>query len=473
MKYHSKPIIQLRCFFACLIIWIICSSEIYTNQNPERPEVDIIAKGVLANGSEEEVIQLQVHEFLKTSFYALLNYVFFDEGEHNLPARYNLLRDYESTKLFNPQLQFLNWEILDVYWNILNITGYRLRQNPDESITLTGCNSNSGIEAGNIELSRRRTETVKNYLIEVWKIDPERIKISDPKNLPDAPSTSSENPALSDEENRRVEISGSWKMLKPLVIQDTTRSTNPPVIYFYSYINSKDSIRGSKITIMQKGENLRDPFYFNGPPRDIMRWRIKKEEIPAKDFPIIYRLFAKAELSGESPAKKITVEEYSLSTKKKLRMDMKEYSRYSLILFNFEKADLSENHEKIIDLIKDYEDLNKKTKFFISGYSDNVGPDNVNLELSDKRAQNTKSELLESGISGEQVVQCKGFGESSSPYYKSAIEHLIVNQGRYIDPAYLESGREEQVIDYNRFPEGRFYCRTVVIEIENTVKPDD
>ena len=473
MTYFSKTITSLQCILLCFLILFFAVTEIHPVQDPDRPEVDIIAKGVLANGSEEEVIQLQVHEFLKTSFYALLNYVFFEEGDHNLPARYNLLRDNESTKLFNPQMQFLNWEILDVYWNILNITGYRLRQTPDETITLNGCNSNTGIEAGNPELSLRRAEAVKNYLTKVWKIAPERIKIAEPKNLPDAPSTSSDNPALSAEENRRVEITGSWEMLKPLVIQDTTRSANPPVIYFYSYINSKVTIRGSKITIMQKGENLRDPFYFNGPPRDVLRWRIKKEEIPSKDFPIIYRLFVKADLSGESPAKKINVEEYSLSAKKKLRMDMKEYSRYSLILFNFEKADLLDNHKKIINLIKDYEDINKSTKFYITGYSDETGPDNINLDLSDKRSQNTRSALLETGIEEKQIAQCKGLGESSSPYFKSAIEHLIVNQGRYIDPAYLESGREEQEIDYNRFPEGRFYCRTVVIEIENTVKPED
>jgi hypothetical protein len=156
-----------------------------------------------------------------------------------------------------------------------------------------------------------------------------------------------------------------------------------------------------------------------------------------------------------------------------MRVDLKEYSRYSLILFNYESASLLESHTSILNLIKKHENINKSTRFYITGYSDKIGPKRINLELSDKRSQNTKHALLNTGINEKQIVKCKGLGESTSPYYKSAIEHLIVNQGRYIDPAYLETDQTDRKIDYNRFPEGRFYCRTVVIEIENTVKPED
>jgi hypothetical protein len=86
------------------------------------------------------------------------------------------------------------------------------------------------------------------------------------------------------------------------------------------------------------------------------------------------------------------------------------------------------------------------------------------------RAEVVKSILLDKGISEGQIISVEGFGKSKSPYYNSAIDKLIVSQGRYIDPELETYINDDIKIDYNGYPEGRFYLRTVVIEIENTVK---
>ncbi len=457
----------MKSFILSLILLVICG-EIYGQET--KPVLDIIAKGVLADGTEEEVVTLEVHEYLKTSFFPLLNFVFFEEGSAEIPARYRIFKDDIHRKLFNPRSQFLKWEILDVYWSVLNVTGWRLKNNPGKSITLTGCNANSGVEKNNKELSRKRAEAVKKYLVDYWKINPERIKTASPRNLPEKPSISTDNTAQADAENRRVEITGDWEILKPLVVSDTTRVTNPPVLYFYSYAQPKKGITQSSINIKQKGKDLRDPRWFNGPPKDVFRWRIKEEQIPEAHFPMLYYLFAKSDAGAESPTKKINVVEYTLEYKEKMKMEQKEFTRYSLIQFDFGSDELKKGHKNILDSIMKYEDVYTSTKFYLSGYTDKIGNEGSNLELSNKRAESVYEKLTELGINQDQIIKAKGFGESISPYYSSAISKLIVNQGKYIDPDIDKVVNEDIKIDYNIYPEGRFLCRTVIIEIENSIK---
>jgi outer membrane protein OmpA-like peptidoglycan-associated protein len=253
------------------------------------------------------------------------------------------------------------------------------------------------------------------------------------------------------------------------MINDTTRVTKPPVIYFYSHAEPKEKIIQSSINIKQKGKNLRDPKWFKGPPMEVFRWRIREKEIPVEEYPVLYYLFAKAEKSGESPVKKMDVIEYTIEKKEKMRIDRKEFSRYSLIRFDFGSEELRKMHLKLLGSIVETENRNNSTRYYLSGYTDKTGAAEQNMELSTNRAASIADNLAKLGIEKNQIAKVKGFGESKSPYYNSAISKLIVSQGRYIDPEIESTINESIVIDYNSYPEGRFLCRTVVIEIENTI----
>ncbi len=76
---------------------------------------------------------------------------------------------------------------LDRYKNVLNIVGRKLTEVPEANIRIVGCNSDSGIETGNLDLSRARAETVKNYLSSIWSIADARMKV-EARNLPDRPA---------------------------------------------------------------------------------------------------------------------------------------------------------------------------------------------------------------------------------------------------------------------------------------------
>jgi outer membrane protein OmpA-like peptidoglycan-associated protein len=128
------------------------------------------------------------------------NYVFFETGKSDLPAEYALFKDKSEADQFEASNLTNAW---DKYLNILNIVGQDLTRQPSVSITITGCNANAGIERENLDLSRRRAETVSVYLSEFWGIEPSRMTI-ETRNLPQNPTPMDLVGARP--ENQRVEI---------------------------------------------------------------------------------------------------------------------------------------------------------------------------------------------------------------------------------------------------------------------------
>lgn len=81
------------------------------------------------------------------------------------------------------------------------------------------------------------------------------------------------------------------------------------------------------------------------------------------------------------------------------------------IRFDSGKATIKPESEgilkKIYNLMADHTDLN----FSVEGHTDNVGEEEFNMELSEKRAQSVKNELVKRGISADRLT-IKGLGES-------------------------------------------------------------
>ena len=130
----------------------------------------------------------------------MLGHIYFTDGSSEIPPQYVRFAGRGETTDFDPQ-QLRG--TLEKYYHVLNIVGKRLTDNPEATITLVGCNANTGTERGNTTLSTQRAEAVSNYLQQVWNIAPERMAI-EARNLPETPSASRLKEGQ--EENRRVEI---------------------------------------------------------------------------------------------------------------------------------------------------------------------------------------------------------------------------------------------------------------------------
>ncbi|MFC1885051.1 OmpA family protein [Thermodesulfobacteriota bacterium] len=130
----------------------------------------------------------------------LPHYVFFERGKSEIPEGYSLYEDSAQFKNFDKKI-FKTAK--DRYKNILNIVGDHLLKNPDAMIRITGCNSGMGVEKDNTEISRKRAENVRRYLIEVCGIDASRMDLNE-RNLPLKPSP--DDKLGGSFENQRVEV---------------------------------------------------------------------------------------------------------------------------------------------------------------------------------------------------------------------------------------------------------------------------
>ncbi|HPP39906.1 MAG TPA: OmpA family protein, partial [Candidatus Kapabacteria bacterium] len=125
--------------------------------------------------------------------------------------------------------------------------------NPTAKITLIGCNSDQGAEKGNIELSRKRAEEVKNYLTNVWGISNDRITIQT-RNLPQKASTPTNEPDKI-AENRRVEIiSDIEKITEPIFIEKIDRTANPPIVRFKLEAEAEAGLKEWRVVANQKND---------------------------------------------------------------------------------------------------------------------------------------------------------------------------------------------------------------------------
>ena len=126
--------------------------------------------------------------------------LFFETGKSEIPSDYVLLKSPEDAADFDPSALTT---AMDRYRNILNIVGQNLAQNSEAAVKIVGCNSDSGVEKGNLDLSGRRAGSVISYLQEIWGIDAARIEL-ETRNLPADPTLPEVVGAGL--ENQRVEV---------------------------------------------------------------------------------------------------------------------------------------------------------------------------------------------------------------------------------------------------------------------------
>lgn len=395
--------------------------------------LDIKAVGLTNDGKEIENPLFTVEEFVSRSLDPLLNYIFFDDNSSVIPKRYINLSENE-TDNFNEKGLY-GQSTINIYYNVLNIFGKRLTENPKAKITLIGCNSDLDKEKGNIELSQNRAESVKNYLVNNWNIDASRIKI-DKRNLPLNPSTPKDEPDKI-AENRRVEIySDNYKIMEPILTEKIERIANPPSVRFYPSAKVESGLKLWQITASQTSDS-KNKFSVSG-NSDLpvyVDWKLdEQQEITPKtaeplnyNFEIVDQKSNKKAVENKTlPIKLITVQ-----NKRVEKIEDTEIEKYRLILFDFDKATIDGNNKKIVELIESK--IKPESEVEIIGYTDRTGTEEYNRTLSEKRATALKNAL------NKQMIKSEGKGNSV----------LLFD---------------------NNNPEGRFYSRTVVVTIKTKVK---
>jgi outer membrane protein OmpA-like peptidoglycan-associated protein len=371
---------------------------------------------------------LIIEEIETEEMFPLLPYVYFPTGEWDLKKTSMKLLEKNEVKNFSETT--LPWNTLKIYENLLNIIGKRLQVYPKEEIVLVGCNSNTGVEVNNLGLSKKRAEAVKEYLVNVWGVDPKRIKIK-ARNLPEKMT----NPIIPEgiEENQRVEIySKDWKLFQPVSLRQIQRTSNPPFVEIFPEVKSDSPIKGWRVTVAQENEMLREYSGVDIPSKII--WNVEEEPIPKIEEPVEVQFFAVDILNQKSVSKEsVKIVQKTIKKKREELFEDKKIEKFSLIVFDFDKAEILPLHVPILDEIK--KKILPNSKVIISGYTDKIGEAAYNKQLALRRCLAVKNYL---NLSDSQVV--------------------------------LEPVGNDVLIYDNSIPQGRSYCRTVQITIETPIK---
>ena len=377
--------------------------------------------------------------------FPIRNYVFFDLGSTEIPDRYVLLRkdqvkDFKEDQLevFKPKkLSGRSERQMIAYYNVLNILGDRMGKNPSATVRLTGASMEGPADG------LAMAESVKRYLVGVFGIDTSRIN-TEGRVKPRIPS---EEPGgtldlkLLRESDRRVSIwstspallmefqSGPDAPLKPVVI---VASQEAPLDSYVSF-----NVEGAKEAFSSWSLEIRDE---KGTVQNFGPYTQEKVSIPGKsilgtrpqgDY--------KVTMIGKTKSGKMVKKDASASVHVVLwtPSQREEGMRFSIV-FEFNESKSITIYEKYLtDIVTPK--IPKDGTVIIRGYTDIIGDEAHNLELSLARANDVRG-ILENALSKAGRTDVKfevhGFGEDEklSPFE-------------------------------NNYPEERFYNRTVIIDI--------
>lgn len=363
--------------------------------------------------------------------FPLLTYVFFSENSASIPDRYTLLSEND-TDTFD--YRALPPDAMSYYYNMLNIIGRRMQSIPQATITITGCNANTDTEQNNLDLSRRRADTVAAYLRRVWNIAPERIVVEN-RNLPSTPSRNSDEAARS--ENRRVEISSdTWDIIKPVVFKTTTYEGYgaDTVSVVRGLVHADDGVRECEGRLFHDTTIIwKEAAHNIAAPELTLTWaHVFTHYAPTSGDTLTFVLRAVSR-SGDTAAEHRSIVPIVTAAPGKVRSTR---DKISLLLFDFNKAEINPYNVKIMKEFV-YPNLKPTSTVVVKGYTDNVGNPEVNINLSEKRAVAVGTSVR--STVPIQQLNMHGLGEWS-PMFS------------------------------NILPEGRFYNRTVVVLIDSPVE---
>ncbi|OGU15773.1 MAG: hypothetical protein A2X61_02480 [Ignavibacteria bacterium GWB2_35_12] len=394
----------------------------------EEKKVDFTIKSVIDN-KETDKSEIDIEEFLSTRMNPLLNYVFYDSASPEIPERYKLINKEETLNYSIDTLK--DKSELETYYELLNIIGKRLQDNPDAIITLIGCNSNDGIEQNNIELSKNRAKKIGDYFTKIWNIKNDRIKI-EARNIPVFFS----NPSVAEgsAENRRVEIySDNQAILTPIEINDTINEINQSEIRYLPESNINKFLDG-KIEIEVNGKKIKEFIFSDRIPEQIA-WDLKNDaniDLLKYANQLECKMFIRdLDMKTYTSEKVIKINKIRIIDKRTSKLSDKQINLFSLILYDFDSYSLNDKNMEILNQIKNT--LGKNSSITIEGYTDRLGEDEYNMLLSVRRA-------------------------------KAASDALQFENSKYAGYG------ETKLLFDNEYPEGRFYSRTVKVRVETPIK---
>jgi len=385
---------------------------------------------------------LLIPQILVKQLYPLLTYVFFDSGSAVIPDRYVLFTDQAQTNQFSDTA--IPGGTMEKYRTMLNIVGYRMRNNPTIKIKVQGCNSAEPDLGETKDISGKRAQVVADYLTRIWGIEAGRIQIQSPRDLPSPPSNPKD--PLGRIENRRVEItvddpSGKdYPIVSPIVESNYRFYYEPDDVVFQMKNGIADNLVARRtIEIKRKGQmwhvlsnvgtsDAQSKPYNWGKDGD-------PDDKPTDEDPYVAQLVIYSSDGKECRSQPVEIPVEVLTNTERRTLKIGEYTidDYNLVLFEYDSPKAGPLNDRILnDFV--YPFIYNQAVIEITGHTDVIGLEDRNLRLSKDRAQ-----TVVNGVKGKvktRFASLNGVGVGED------------------NPLYT-----------NDLPEGRFYNRTVNVRV--------
>ena len=210
-----------------------------------------------------EIGGLSLHKRSAIICSPVLPYLFFDSASALIPARYVQFNSYEETLGFD-EFQ-TGGNALAKHWHLLNVAGYRLRNDSTFVLGIRGCNSGESETGENLVISEQRGHEVYEYLKDIWRIPDGQLHLLDPRNLPLSPETggSEHSRAM----NRRIEFEVvdnqdrtepqiDWKLRRPLLDTGDVMVSWPTSVVFKLENGMPDSQVSHREILLYRNDRL-------------------------------------------------------------------------------------------------------------------------------------------------------------------------------------------------------------------------
>ncbi|MBU3699139.1 MAG: hypothetical protein FGM33_03890 [Candidatus Kapabacteria bacterium] len=391
---------------------------------------------------------IEITNALGTRVYSLLPFVFFSQGSSELDSRYsqltstqaNTYRPTTMVALADTSSEGDTRATLELYYNLLNIVGQRMRvEYPDAVLTIAGYGNNQGEERNSTQLSQRRAMAVREYLHTIWQIDSARLVVTAGLLSPTAASTTmsdAQDRADGHQENRRVELESTVaEVLDPVVITDTLQTVLRPSLIALPTVTSDSSDFSWRLLTQCAGESHVEGLAGTGSPlpRYILDSAVcsltgisSKSEITA----VLSAISDDGRYTADTARLPIKTE-YRSTILRRTDDDTARY-RYRLTQFQYNDQKLLSAQSSIIQrYITPMLPDNATVQIF--GYTDRKGPSELNQKLAADRVRESRQSFV--GIRN--------------------LTTLAVGEGDSVTRPPFD----------NTLPEGRLYNRTVEIKV--------
>ena len=357
-------------------------------------------------GREYEVESINVEDVQYTEMFPLVPYVFYPENEATPASNMQDLGEAVEGG-FDPER--LPLDAIEVNRNLLNIVGSRMTMDEYQHANLTVTGVTDGKDELSVpELGNRRALWAKDYLVRTFGIQPARIAVQS-RDVSDRPSAKNDPDGIV--ENRRIELSSNVPdLLAPLTITaEDQRVATPDLVMFHPAVENADTVESWNLKVTQAGRPLKE-ISGTGSPEKIT-WPIKPNDLSTAQVPVDYELTVRGADGREAQAVGSVPIDYLSSVQKRTEnLPDRTIDKYSLILFDFDKASLTDDNRRILEQSV-LPSIKSNSTVSIIGYSDRIGSDDYNKKLSVERA-NTVSTFLSTRAKDAKYTTI-GVGESS------------------------------------------------------------